>query len=807
VDTVVLPICISCLSAKANRWNRVGWVSFVVVFAILILRPTGLAQTRKAPAPSPGAPKVRQHATPTLDLDARKKALESAKHSGDVRGINAASRQVVSFAMRQLGEVRLSHASAQAAVVLRRSLDFEDAPETRLALASAYLLNGKTDEGLSEVTNLLVSNPQNAPAWRVQGQAWLSKKNYRQAAESLMRSADLQPDAYTSYLLGVALLHQKQKDQASTTFSKALRAGGNRAALHAFFSDAYRCAQYFDEAASELKQASTLDPKSSRAHFRLALLALARNEWTITPTARTEFQKEVQLNPGDFYGTFALGLAEFFDQRYSQSEAYFRTAVSSHPNWPEPWLYLGLAAYNRGDQKSAEENLRKAIALTHSNARGNYQIRRVYYTLGRLLTEQNRKDEAAEFVSRFRQAQSEMLLEVQRTPGTMGGGMAQMSLSASAFSALAQIQTEAATLAPAGSDPAAWLDLRNRPSTERDAIEARERELRRILSSALNDLGAAGARQEQFTAALGHFHEAEQWNSETPGLMRNMGMAAARISDYKETVRALRPVLAADPSDTVARSMLGLALFATDDYRGATEVFAPLGDSVLERPELAYAWASSLVKINQFPQAASLLEKMQQRHLSPETLILVAQTWSQMGNYPKTVEACHQALSTEPTLQRAHYIAGLALIHQDRPAEAAQEFRSELRLQPDAVDSQFHLAFTLLQLSQNEEAVQWLRRVLANNPEHPEANYELGKQLMGDGKPADAIPYLEAAVRLKPLFEPGHYQLQSAYRAVGRKEDADREARIYKELKAKSRNITLPPPREQSSQTSRPDKP
>jgi predicted Zn-dependent protease len=100
----------------------------------------------------------------------------------------------------------------------------------------------------------------------------------------------------------------------------------------------------------------------------------------------------------------------------------------------------------------------------------------------------------------------------------------------------------------------------------------------------------------------------------------------------------------------------------------------------------------------------------------------------------------------------------------------------------------------LLQQAKTEEAVQHLKAVLNRQPEHPEANYELGKQLLADGEPAEAIPYLEAASRLKPQLEPVHYQLQAAYRAVGRKEDADREARIYRQMKAKSRNITLPPP-------------
>jgi tetratricopeptide (TPR) repeat protein len=328
--------------------------------------------------------------------------------------------------------------------------------------------------------------------------------------------------------------------------------------------------------------------------------------------------------------------------------------------------------------------------------------------------------------------------------------------------------------------------------------------LRKTLSSALNDLGAVEARQEQFSVALGHFREAERWHADTPSLMRNLGMAAARVEDYAECARALRPVVAAAPQDALARSMLGVALFTTNSFAEAADVFAPLGDSALERPELAYSWATSLVRVNRYPEASALLDKLEARPISPETMILVAQTWSQMANYPHTVTTCHKALAANPKLLRAHYIAGLALIRQDRPAEAAQELREELALDPGSVDAQFHLAFVLLQLGQNEEADQWLKRVLARNPEHPEANYELGKELYSAGKTSEAIPYLEAAARLKPGFEPVHYQLQSAYRALGRKEDADREAQTYRELKAKSRNITLPPPREAGSPTAPP---
>jgi tetratricopeptide (TPR) repeat protein len=255
-------------------------------------------------------------------------------------------------------------------------------------------------------------------------------------------------------------------------------------------------------------------------------------------------------------------------------------------------------------------------------------------------------------------------------------------------------------------------------------------------------------------------------------------------------------VVAKNPRDNVARAMLGTAFFATHSYADAAQVFAPLGDSVLQLHELTYSWASSLVQTNKYGEASALLNKLEQQQLSTGTLTLVAQLWSQMGNYEHTVEVCHRAVQLDPNLPRAHYTAGLALLRLDRSAEAEQEFRDELKLDPNNVDAQFHLAFSLLQQSKNEQAVDLWKKVVASQPDHAEANYELGKELRIEGKTGESLSYLEAAVRLKPQFEPAHYQLQSAYRAIGRIEDADREAQIYKALKAKSRNITLPPPRQ-----------
>jgi tetratricopeptide (TPR) repeat protein len=329
---------------------------------------------------------------------------------------------------------------------------------------------------------------------------------------------------------------------------------------------------------------------------------------------------------------------------------------------------------------------------------------------------------------------------------------------------------------------------------QRQSAKAQERELSKILANALIDLGTTEARQQKFDLALAHFHEAERWRADTPGLMRNIGMAAVRVSDYPEAVRALRPVVAANPSDQVARSVLGTSLFSIQNFAEAVRVFTPLGDSALREPELAYAWADSLINTTQFPQATALLDKLEKQSLSAETLVLVARAWSQMGNYQRAVDSCHRALELDPKLTQTHFIAGMAQIHASHPVDAVAEFRSELELDPGNNDVQYHLAFALLQLSRSDEALDLLRGVLTRDPNHMQANYELGRELLNQGKKEEAIRYLEAAARLNPQLDAVHYQLQSAYRAVGRRDDADRELKIYREMKAKNRNVNMDSP-------------
>jgi tetratricopeptide (TPR) repeat protein len=319
-----------------------------------------------------------------------------------------------------------------------------------------------------------------------------------------------------------------------------------------------------------------------------------------------------------------------------------------------------------------------------------------------------------------------------------------------------------------------------------------EKRLRQILSTSYNDWGAAEARQQKYLQALIHFHEAERWSASTPGLLRNIGLAAAKVGDNVEAARALRIVVKHDPRDRVSAAILAISLFATERYADAAKIFGTLGDAALTDPDMAYAWAFSLARTNQPKQASAILEKLTSRQVSPEMLVSIGEVYNHLGDYEHALTCFRKALQQDPSVKKAHDDAGSALIRLDRPAEAIPEFRAELTLNPDEPDTQYRLAYALLQTSQGDEAITVLRKLVAAHPDHARARYDLGKELLETGKTEEAIENLESAATLDPERAYVHYQLQSAYRKAARTSDADRELQLYRQIKERDRGRTPP---------------
>jgi len=347
-------------------------------------------------------------------------------------------------------------------------------------------------------------------------------------------------------------------------------------------------------------------------------------------------------------------------------------------------------------------------------------------------------------------------------------------------------------------DPAVQFDASKRPAPtltpeEKRQAETQQRQLRVLLGNAFNDLGTSEARRKEYELALVHFEEAEKWSPQTPRLMRNIGLAAFRSGKYTEAVRALKTVVAADPEDKLALSMLAMSFYSADQFPDAVKVFDQMGDAAYSDPRIAYAWAYSLSQINEPLKSAAVLEKLSAQPLSPDMLLLVGQVYNSIGDNVHGLASFQKAAAADPALKRAHYFAGLALIRLDRPNEAIPEFEAELKLTPDDPDAQYNLAFAMLETSRRDQALAILRPLVEAHPHHSMAQYQLGKTLLDMGQVNDAIPHLEAAANASPNLDYVHYQLQMAYRKAGRTADAEREAKLYREIKDRKRAAATTP--------------
>jgi tetratricopeptide (TPR) repeat protein len=778
--------------------------SLALVCLSLIFAGWAASQT---PPPAPGN---RQYSAmpstsvpPVDELQVRLRAAAAAREAGDAAAVTRTNYPVLALAFRKLANIRTTEgAFPQAVDLYQRSISLEDAAETHVGLASCYLYMNRPDDSLVEASKALLIDPNNARAFNIQGKAWMKKRDYRKAVESFERVVQIQPEFEPAYALGVSLLNLKDPEsnkKAAQVFDTIVSSMGDSGSLHVFFGHAYRDAEMQDDAIRELRKAVALDTRTPHAHYFLGLALLWKNEWTDTPEIRQEFVTEISNYPRDFLANYFLGYLDSNDRRYDEANVHLKIATALDPSWPEPWLFLGLNAYSQGDLPHSEVYLRKCIELTGKDeSRGNYQIRRAYITLGRILTASGRAGEAAPYLEKAREFQKQSLAEAQQQ--VAGKASEEGSVSPAAVVALLNTQEDQAMgISSQPVDPTMPLDpsvlARSGLSDEtKKAAVTEENRLRVILGTSFNDLATSEAIRRDYSSALSHYQEAERWDPEVPGLLRNLGVAAFRVQNYQECVRALSQVLATDPNNAAVRAMMGSAYFALDKYREAAGTIAPLGQRAMQDSTLGYAWAASLSRLGELGQATQVLEGYEKSGLSPDALVLVGQLWTDMGDYAHAVLSFHHALDREPALERAHYFAGLAQLRWEHENEAIEEFTAALNLNPDDADAKVGLGYIYMQQAKQSEAIELFRSVIATHPHNGNAQYQLGKLLLDSGKVQEAVMHLEAAARALPQTDYVHYQLQSAYRKESRSADADRELQIYRELKAKNRELTVPHP-------------
>jgi len=166
---------------------------------------------------------------------------------------------------------------------------------------------------------------------------------------------------------------------------------------------------------------------------------------------------------------------------------------------------------------------------------------------------------------------------------------------------------------------------------------------------------------------------------------------------------------------------------------------------------------------------------------------LNAEALEMQGKWDEAQREYEGMIQKEPVAPGIHYLLGrLLLSRPDADSKSAdrakQEFEKELQIDPSNAGAEYVLGEIARQQSQWEEAIVHFSRATKLNERFGDAYMGLGFCLVTLKRYEEAIPPLRVAVRLEQRNPAAHYNLAVALSRSGKKEEAEKEFAVQRQL-------------------------
>src|SRR5437870_8715713 len=176
---------------------------------------------------------------------------------------------------------------------------------------------------------------------------------------------------------------------------------------------------------------------------------------------------------------------------------------------------------------------------------------------------------------------------------------------------------------------------------------------------------------------------------------------------------------------------------------------------------------------------------------SPQARELNAESLEVRGKWDQAAREYQAVLQQNPRQPGIHFRLARLLLSKPNPPptvaeDAKKEFQQELEIDPNNAGAEYVLGELARQAQQWDEAIQHFSRAAKLDAGFGDAFLGLGSSLMSQRKFSEAVPPLETAVKLEPQNPAAHYNLAMAYARSGRKEAADKEFALHREMMQKS---------------------
>jgi len=264
--------------------------------------------------------------------------------------------------------------------------------ETRFNLARAYLLAGRTAEGLKLAKALSIEGKNNVQAHFTLGVLLASAKQYDMARRELERANALQPETFEIlFNLGQTYLRSADYADAEVFLSRALKLKPDSPAALYLLAQVYSEQTRAVDALDLLARAHKLAPEDTDIIFLLARVSMSQNDfddaiplleagWKIAPKradlhaalgesyfmsgkvekAIDEFKVLINLDPSARSYAF-LGLSYRHLGRFDEARKYFQEGLKLDPRNASCLFNMGYIEGRQGNQAAAEQLFQQAL--------------------------------------------------------------------------------------------------------------------------------------------------------------------------------------------------------------------------------------------------------------------------------------------------------------------------------------------------------------------------------------------------------------------------------------------------------------
>jgi predicted Zn-dependent protease len=282
---------------------------------------------------------------------------------------------------------------------------------------------------------------------------------------------------------------------------------------------------------------------------------------------------------------------------------------------------------------------------------------------------------------------------------------------------------------------------------------------------------------------------------EAAGVERLRGIVSYEKNDLPEAEAAFARAVTQDPGDLESMQMQGVVLFRLGKPAEAIPLLEKAhGSESIANADPNYALALCYIDTGRYDDARRAFAA--QYGFEPDSaaawLLTARMLFRQERSEPAEADT-KEALQLEPTIPFAHRLLGeMALARGDVPGAIA-EFEKERELNPLDGETYDRLGDAYLRGGQYAQAQQALDRAVLLEPNSTGPYILLGRVLLEQKDPLTATMYLERAAKMDPSNSMTHMLLARAFQATGRKEDAEREAKVLEKLQESKINSPTTP--------------